>query len=105
VSPPRRAGRASLLTRRHQRREYIRQGLIRVMAAHAASGPLQLSALRSGQGLERRSAFPPPSSAFACRKPRSARPRRAPAERLLARRTADISRSTHRRSRRCVTFR
>jgi hypothetical protein len=28
------------------------------MAAHAASGPLQLSALRSGQGLERRSAFP-----------------------------------------------
>lgn len=41
MSPPRRAGRAGRLARRHQRHMYIRQGLIPVMAAHAASGPLQ----------------------------------------------------------------
>jgi len=65
VSPLRRAGRAGRLTRRYQWRARIRRGPDTGNGRARGIWSACAVGLRSGQGLERRSAFPPTSSASA----------------------------------------
>jgi len=65
VSPLRRAVRASRLTRRYQRRARIRRGPDTGHGRARGIWSACAAGLRSGQGLERRPAFPPASSASA----------------------------------------
>jgi hypothetical protein len=60
------------------------------MAAHAASGPLQLPALQSGQGLERRPAFPAGIIGFRAQKATFWALRSLESEGLVTRRLGEV---------------